>query len=388
VWLVIGSVLLISTRNSLDYILQAIHRMKTYASIQIVFTLVSITSLILIFIGVFERTYLTVIIVGLFTSAITTVFLCFLLVPGRILLPKKTDQKTLREVFFFSYPIIAGNLAAYVVNWIDVMVIKHYSTMSDVGGYQLAYNVFNLLVGLIGSINVLMTPMLVSFLAAKREDLIVRYSTRLVPQGFFLWTTMIGVGIGICPPIFRIFFGKEFSISATYFQFLALGLVFSSLTNFYSGEITAYKLLKLAMMASVARALVNLIGDFLLVPNIGPIGAAIATTGGVAVGAILYLLICQHRLKERLLWQLTLALPAFLSLGVSHLVSSWESPFLASVVSLAVSYCLAKAFHLFRYEDLALLDYIQMPTSLKKVIAWVYSFLASKAKHISSDVIS
>jgi O-antigen/teichoic acid export membrane protein len=379
-WLMIGSVLIITARTSFDYILQAIHRMKTYATTQIVFVAVSVVGLTLIFVGFFPKTYLTVIIVGLITNAITIILLGLFLIPRRVLSPVKTDRRVLREVFSFSYPLMIGNLAAYVVNWIDVIVIKHYFSISHVGGYQLAYNMFNLLAGLVSSTTVLITPILVSCLAAKREDLVLRYSTRLVPQGTLLWATVIGIGVGICPLIFPIFFSEGFNVSATYFQFLAIGLVLNSLANFYSGEITAYKLMKLGMMASVARGGVNLIGDILLVPIMGPLGAAISTTGGIIVAALSYLLICQRQLREKLLWQLILVLPALLSLGVSRTLSGPWTYFWATVVTLVSSYYLAKTFHLFRSDDLVLFDYVQMPFSFKKAIAWAYPFLTTEAK--------
>jgi O-antigen/teichoic acid export membrane protein len=378
--LVVGSVLIMTARTYFDYILQAIHRMKAYAATQFVFAAVFFIGLTLIFVGVFTKNYLTVIIMGLMTNAVTLFLLSLFLIPFKLLLPVETDRRMLREVFSFSYPIIIGNLAAYMVNWMDVVVIKHYFSMSDVGGYQLAYTMFNLLAGLIGSTTVLMTPILVSFMAAKREDLVLRYSTRLVPQGVLLWATAIGLGLSVCPPFFPILFSEAFGVSATYFQFLAMGLAFGGLVHFYSGEITAYKLIKLGMMASVARAVVNLMGDLLLVPATGPLGASLATTGGIAVAAIFYLMICQHQLQEKLLWQLILVLPTLLSLGVSRMLSGPGTPYLAMFATLASSYTLAKTFHLFRSDDLILLDYVQMPAPLKKIIVWIYPFLTDEAK--------
>lgn len=386
VWLVIGSAFILTARSYLDNIFQAIHRMKAYAMAQIVFVAVSISGLSLIFFGLFPKTYLTVIILGLITNAITIIILSLFLIPRRVLSPVKTDRTVLREVFLFSYPLMIGNLAAYVVNWIDVIVIKHYFSLSDVGGYQLAYNIFNLLAGLLSSTTILITPILVSFLAAKREDLVLRYSTRLVPQGTLLWATVIGIGVGICPLIFPIFFSEGFNVSATYFQFLAIGLVLNSLANFYSGEITAYKLMKLGMMASVARGGVNLVGDILLVPIMGPLGAAVSTTGGIIVAALCYLLICQRQLQQRILWQFILVLPALLSLGISRILSGPWTYFWATVVTLVSSYYLAKTFHLFRSDDLVLFDFVQMPSSLRKAIAWAYPFLATEAKNRGKEV--
>jgi len=380
VGLVVGSVLVITGRTYFDYILQAIHRIKAYAATQFVYTAASIVGLTLIWVGWFTQNYLTVIIIGLIANAVTLVILSLFLVPLKLLLPVETDRRMLREVFSFSYPIIIGNLSAYVVNWIDVVVIKYYFSISDVGGYQLAYNMFNLLTGLIGSTTVLMTPILVSFLTAKRGDLILRYSTRLVPQGALLWATIVGLGLSICQPFFTIVFSEAFGVSATYFQFLAIGLALTGFIYSYSGEITAYKLIKLGMMASVARAVVNLIGDLLLVPMMGPVGATLATTGGIAAAAILYLMICQHQLQEKLLWQLLLVLPTLLSLSVSRILPGPGAPFVAIFVTLASSYYLARTLHLFRYDDLALLDYVEIPTPLKKAIVWIYPLLTNEAK--------
>jgi len=380
VWLVIGSVLVTTARTYFDYILQGIHSMKAYAASQIVFGAVSLAGLTLIFVGFFPKAYLTVIIVGLITNIITLLFLTFFLIPFRLLSPVNTDRRMLREVLSFSYPLMVGNLAAYIVNWVDVIVIKYYFSMSKVGEYQLAYNIFNVLTGLFSSTTILITPILISFLAAKREDLVLRYTTRLVPQGFLLWTTMIGIALSISPPIFRKVFGEGFSVSAIYFQFLAIGLVISGLINFYSGEITAYKLIKLGVMASVARGLVNLIGDILLVPQMGPLAAALSTTGGIIIAALFYLLICQRLIQEKILWQFILILPALLSLGISRILSGPETPFLATVVTLMSSFFLARVLHLFRSDDLVLLEYIQMPVPLKKTIVWIYPFLTNETK--------
>ena len=129
VWLVIGSAFILIARTYLDYILQAIHRMKAYAATQIVFVAVSIIGLTLIFVGYFSKTYLTVIIIGLITNAIIVVLLSLFLIPFRVLSPIKIDRRMLGEVFSFSYPLMVGNLAAYVVNWIDVIVIKHFFSL-------------------------------------------------------------------------------------------------------------------------------------------------------------------------------------------------------------------------------------------------------------------
>jgi O-antigen/teichoic acid export membrane protein len=380
VWLVIGSALILTARTYLDYILQAIHRMKTYAATQIVFVAVSIVGLILIFVGFFPKTYLTVIIVGLIANTITLVLISLFLIPLRALSPAKTDRRMVREVFSFSYPLWIGNLAAYVVSWIDVIVIKHYFSMPEVGEYQLAYQVFTFVIGLAMTFTLLMAPILTSFMAHQREEVIKRYASRLVPQGVLFWSVAIGIGLPISETLFQLLFGKQFSVSAIYFQYLVLGAAFNGIVSFHSGILTAYKLTKHIVLVSVSTALLNLSGDFLFVPHVGPVGAAVSTAAAIGVHSLLYLLICQKRLEMRLIWQLILVSPVFLSFLTIHITSGQWTYFLAIGASLALGYCLAKTFHLFRSDDLILLDYVQMPALLKKIIVWIYPFLTDEAK--------
>jgi O-antigen/teichoic acid export membrane protein len=375
VWLMMGSVLVVEAQTYADFILQASHRMRVYAVSRTLRSVLSIVGLTMIYFGLFRQTYLTVIVVGLCTGAASVLFLILTFIPGRMLLPVRTDRRMLSEVFRFSYPFILGNTAAYVVSWIDLAFIKYYYAIADVGRYQLAYNIFALCDGIVGMAHVLMAPVLISFMAAQRENLIIHYGTRLVPQGVLLWSVLVGVGMSFSPVFFHILFGKEFFISAMYFQFLACGLAFSGFLYFYAGVITAHKLTKLDMVVSVMRAALNVTGNLLLVPALGPVGAAVANTAAIGVAALLYLVICQPRLKVGLLWQMVLAMPVFLSLMVNCLVSGWVSPVLAIGVTLSGGFVLAKVFHVFRSEDLSILDYVQMPFALKRAIAGVYSLV-------------
>ena len=130
--------------------------------------------------------------------------------------------------------------------------------------------------------------------------------------------------------------------------------------------------MKQDVVINLCTALLNVCGDLLLVPRIGPLGAAISTSGAIAIHAILHVWVCQKQLQRKFLWHLILVLPALWSIMASQLLSGCESFFLAMGGTLAIGYGLARAFHLFRYEDLVLLDYIQMPQWLRKAICRMY----------------
>lgn len=384
--LLIASILLSMLYNYLEYILQAIHQMRAYAAFQLIGNVFNIAGLGFLFFKFLHGTYLTVITVSILSGAATVLVAAFCWVPGRMLLPIESDRQTLSDVFLFSYPFILGSLSSYIVTWVDVFIINNYFGRSVVGGYQLAYQVFTFVIGLAMTITVLTAPILTSFIAHQREELIKRYASRLVPQGVLFWSVGIGIGLPFSEPLFQLLFGKQFGVSAIYFQYLVLGAALNSIVSFHSGILTTYKLTKYIVLVSFSTALLNLSGDLLLVPQIGPIGAAFSTTAAIGVHSLLYLLICQKLLEMRLIWQLILVSPVFLSFGVIRIISGQWAYFLAIGASLASGYYLAKAFHLFRSDDLILFNYIKMPASLKKAIVWVYPFLVSEKQYHSNEV--
>ncbi len=376
VWLVVWAAVAGTARGYVAFLLQAGHRLKTFAAAQVAETGLAIVGLTLVFVGLFERGYTAVIAVGLVASTVVATVLAAAFVPRGTFRPVRTDRSTLREVFRFSYPILLGNTAAYVVNYVDVLVIKQYFDMADVGGYQLAYNAYTLLTNTAGAALVLLGPMLISFVAARRDDLTLHYSRRLVPQAMLAWSVMVGVGMAVAPPAFRAVYGEAFASSGIFFQFLAFGLCLQALTYLYSGLVTAYKLVRLGVIASLARAGVNLVGDLLLVPRLGPLGATFATAAGIAVAALLYLLICQWKQKTVLAWQIGLIVPGLASLVACRLIPAWWGPVTGVAAALLVGYGLAKATGLYRVEDIDFLAHVHMPDRLRRAITRLYRFLA------------
>lgn len=379
VGLLAGSVFLGAVNNYLISILQAIRRMKAYAAVQVIGSATAIAGLILIFFKLFPGDFLTVIILGMISLMITIIIACMFWVPRNVLLPIEIDRKTIREIFQFSYPVILASISAYIVNWVDVMVIKQYLNVIDVGSYQVAYQTFLFGLSLIMVASTLTTPILISFLANGREDLILRYAVRLAPQGILIWSVAVGIGLALSPWVFHLFFGNQFTISIIYFKFLSLGLALNAIPIFCNGIMMAHKLIKHSVAINILMALLNLSGDLLLIPILGAVGAAISTSIAIGTSALLNLFVCQKRLKRGLCRQLTLVLPIFLSFGVSCFISSRGATVVAIGITLGAGYYLAKALRIFQQQDLFFLDYINMPAPLKKVIVWVYSFLVSKS---------
>lgn len=250
--------------------------------------------------------------------------------------------------------------------------------MKDVGIYQVAYNVYSIVANQMSIINTVMLPLFVSMLALKKGFLIRRYIRSIVPLFFLGGVLIVCCGASIGPLFFRYVYGESFDISAWYFSVLSIGLSFKVLVFLYSGILIAYKHVKLSIAAGIAGALLNLAGDLLFVPWLGPVGASIATSCGVLLCALLYHIFIAVKISKAPSSQLIflLALPIFISLVIIHFSDIFIAPALVFVAVLTSGFLLSKALRLFKKEDMELIQNISMPGFCRALIVKIYGILA------------
>jgi O-antigen/teichoic acid export membrane protein len=296
----------------------------------------------------------------------------------RLLLPMAVDHNNVKRIFIFSYPVVFGSLSAYVVNWIDLIVIKRYSTIADVGIYSLAYQGMTALQQISMIISVVGTPMMVALLVTGRKDLILRYVERIVPQGLLMWNILVCLvtlcALYLIPKIF----GIDFAASTTPFALLMVGMGWNMLNTFYSPVMTSYELIKQSMGIGVVIALLNLGGDLILVPGLGICGASVATSFSFIIGAALSQWLIRSFLKRKCWKELVLPLPSLLVIFLFLVISQFLIR-LAFIIALVLfSWAYAKASCLFQKEDMEMLESIEMPIWLRSWMRRIYVLLGSE----------
>jgi len=198
-------------------------------------------------------------------------------------------MKKIAVMLEYSWPLIVLALCSFVVGWVDVIIIKKYMNIEDVGIYSLAYQGMNFVNLLIASFVALAFPFIASLEAVKRSDLVVKYIDRFLPGGGFVCRVFLCGVMFISSILIRPVFGDSYSPAAHPFLMLAVGLGFSSIGIFYAGVINAFNLLKKYVFLSVICAFFNVAADFVLVPRIGIQGAAFATMLTSMTGAFIYI---------------------------------------------------------------------------------------------------
>ena len=167
-----------------------------------------------------------------------------------------------------------------------MLVLRHYLGSEAVGQYALAYQ----LMGAVQQIPMLSFPVVVPYLVAawvaERPSTIQLYLDRVVPHAIFAMVLVLVVGALAGPRLVSLIFGQAFAPAGQAFPVLLLGVGWYCLFIVYMPILNLRERTQSMLRASVLAAAANVIGDLVLVPRYGIVGAAWATVLSQAVGAL------------------------------------------------------------------------------------------------------
>jgi O-antigen/teichoic acid export membrane protein len=223
------------------------------------------------------------IVLALFISNAFTGFLSI-----TILLRKSRSRFSFQyigEAIIISAPIVLHMLSHWGLNLMDRFILQSFVSLSEVGIYQLGYQIGTIYQVLIIAINNAWVPFFFRhFEKDENHSLIQKLST---------WLILIQLVMASCIILFtdELF---SFFIDIKYFQarfvvpWVVLGFVFVTFYHMCVNILFTNKNTKLIPMATIIAALVNLTINLILIPKIGIFGSAIATTisYGILAGTV------------------------------------------------------------------------------------------------------
>lgn len=190
-------------------------------------------------------------------------------------LPQKRHFRHLISYVRYSWlGSIKSNVAGAAV---DVIFLKLFTTTTLVGVYQVSWNLAALFVMVSGSIQAVLFPE-VSQLAEQGEYTTIRdmLEESLVFSGLFVTPGLVGAVL-IGRRVLRIY-GSEFVIGSTVLVILIIARMVSAFGDQFVSAINGVDRPDLAFRVNLALVVSNIVLDAVLIPLLGWIGAAIATT--------------------------------------------------------------------------------------------------------------
>lgn len=244
---------------------------KQYTIYNILFFILRL-SLIIYFVAIAKKGVWGVIISLFLVSFIGSTTLLFSIRKDIILSFSKYDMVKLLS---FGIPLIPQALSSYILVYSDSFFIKYFNDIADVGLYNLGYK-FGILVQtfLVFPLAMIWSPMMLS---VKDEKFANEYYSRALTY-FLLIGALVILGISLfSEEIIRIMAEKSFRASYKVVPLIALSYLFLGTQRIFNVGISLKRKTKYSAIVFVVTAIMNLILNYLLIPQYGMMGAAMAT---------------------------------------------------------------------------------------------------------------
>lgn len=271
--------------NFIMYIFQSMDQMKKSAYVLFYQKAFYLAFLGLILLNIIQ-TNLSNILIIINISFLISIIINIYLLDFHTVRPYAFNKDYFRKIWSYSWPQLLGFPGIYIINYIDIFVIKKYMTLADVGTYSLAYNIFMNLCNFIMIIHIVMFPAIVEYRTRKNGDAIHKYLKK-IPLLSIIWLACVIFGIGISSFVIPALFSAKYAASALPLNILLIASVFYFISVCVMPIINAFDYLLAFQVINLIRAGVNIILDFSLVPKLGIMGAAYGTLATYFVGFLL-----------------------------------------------------------------------------------------------------
>ena len=197
------------------------------------------------------------------------------------LIKLRSEEKTKllnKEVIFFSLPLLFSGLTDYAVISLDNLVLGVLKNSYDIGIYNAAVPLAQLLYLIPYGISYLFFPILTQlYYSNKKEEFkeIYLISTKWV---FLINVYLLAIFVLFSKEWLWLFFGEEYTIASSALVILLIGYLFGYLATNAQSLILIRGKSKFLFYASAATAVLNLVLNLILIPKMGINGAAIASS--------------------------------------------------------------------------------------------------------------
>lgn len=295
--------------------------------------------------------------------------LCVFLLPWKLLLPIRTDLRAIRRIAAYSWPLLPAGLCAFVVNWVDLAVIRHFGKDWEVGVYAAAYQPVTILIALHVAVLGVITPLLVSLVITKRKNTLVWYLREALPQLGWL----LGLGalvLALSAEFIPLVLGAAYRPAIVPCQVLIAGAAFFTFAGFQSSLVTAFDRTRAVFIVGLLTATLNVLFDLALVPRFGILGAAVGTTAAFILSGLLYFPILNTALPASPRRYLALAglTPALLMAGIIPALPSRHLRIALCILLIGASISAARLILPRPRATLDKLDAAHLPNPARKAI--------------------
>jgi len=192
-----------------------------------------------------------------------------------------------KEILYFSTPLMIGYVASSVVTNLDTILLSFFRSLEEVALYQVALPMANILLLVVGSITIVLMP-LISELWTKKKLKTIRIILGLLTKALFLIIIPLALVLITFPEnAINMLFGEIYLPAVHVLQILSFAMIISTLGYIFSSALIGIGKPILHTKISFTIMLTNIISNILLIPNFGIFGAAVSMVISNLIGFLL-----------------------------------------------------------------------------------------------------
>lgn len=196
---------------------------------------------------------------------------------GKYLLKKDLKLKIIRDLIQYSFPLVFLGLIGGIFIYTDSFIIGYFNNSKDVGLYNAAYPLAELLIFFPTLFFRLFFPLATKEFSKRNIDLI-RQLSKQVEKWILIIILPVFLLMIIYPgAILNLLFGSEFLGATNALRILAVGFFFYSLSMIFYNLLSIVGKSKLILIDIASFSFINLFLNIIMVPKYGINGAAFTT---------------------------------------------------------------------------------------------------------------
>ncbi len=320
-WLVVLYVVFADLQAVCAQYLRAIDRTVLFAGQGILNTVlvVAFNVLFLFGFGMGVEGYVLSVVMG---NAITLLFLLFRAHLWKVFSFSKVNARMMKKLLRFSLPLIPTTVCWLITDLSDRYMVTLFCGESANGLYSAAYKIPTV-VTLVASIFLQAWQFSAVAENTDREQCKRFYSTVF---GGFLSVVMIGASglILLSRTLTALLLNEAYYEAWRYMPALLSAAALEAVVSFLASVYLVRKKSMHSFLTALLGALANVVLNFILIPMIGPLGAAIATLASYALVMIVRLVDAHRLIPFHLCWLRLCGSTALLLLQAA--VMTWETP--------------------------------------------------------------
>lgn len=210
----------------------------------------------------------------LFSQILTIIYLILTTRCWRFFSVRCAHWNVFRMIRNYSLPLIPNNLAWWVVNASDRMVISHFIGLAANGIFTVASKFSNMFISFYNIVNLSWTESVSLHFNDEDRD---EFLTDMMTTFFKLFASACFGVVALMPFIFPILVNEKYSDGYNQVLILMYAMLFRVLVGLYSCIYIAKKQSKKVAYTSLTAAIINLVVDVILINKIGLYAASVSS---------------------------------------------------------------------------------------------------------------